>query len=263
MSNTPVSPHQQSNRVSTPSKIGATSCMKCGGAGGSQHWPGYTCWRCSGNGMDPTYRAWILPASWSVEQCIEWDEKRLAKNARASERARARKQAALDLAVTEFMAEQDAVVAEKLQVIMDLPIEDRHEIANDIIWKLRRYASISAAQIELVFKVQAEHDERLAQEENDERPELAEGRYVVEGLVISTKAKDSQYGTQYKMLVELADGNRVFGTIPRSLDDQVWATRSEVTVQFTAAVQVSKDDEHFGFFSRPTKATVIETQETT
>jgi hypothetical protein len=28
-------------------------CIRCGGAGGSTHWPGYTCYRCNGEGKDP------------------------------------------------------------------------------------------------------------------------------------------------------------------------------------------------------------------
>lgn len=30
-------------------------CPRCGGAGGSAHWPGYTCFECGGNGVDPKF----------------------------------------------------------------------------------------------------------------------------------------------------------------------------------------------------------------
>lgn len=35
-------------------KSSETPCTRCGGAGGWKHWPGYTCYRCNGTGVDPT-----------------------------------------------------------------------------------------------------------------------------------------------------------------------------------------------------------------
>jgi len=265
MSNTdtaPVSPHPQSSQVDKPSKAGAEPCYRCGGSGIFSQFHG-TCYRCGGRGIDPTYRSWILPASWTVEQCIEWDEKRLARNAAATDRRHEREVEKRDAALVEFLAEQDEDIAAQIQAIIDLPYEDKHEIANDIGHKLRRYGSISVGQVELMIKVQAEFDQRREDKANAPAvPPLVEGRRVIEGLVISTKTKDSQYGTQYKMLVEEDDGNRVFGTIPRSIDDVVWDTNRTVRVSFTAAVTVSKDDENFGFYNRPTKATATPLEET-
>ncbi len=137
-----------------------------------------------------------------------------------------------------------------------------HGIVHDIRSKLVQYGSLSQGQVDLVFKIageQAEYTDRKAVREAElaNTPALTEGRYEITGKVISVKAQDSDYGTQYKQLVELPDGNRVWGTIPSSILDEVWnSPKGTSTVTFTAAVERSKDDEHFGFYKRPTKPTV-------
>lgn len=256
---TTTSAWDRSRQVTKPSKVGATACGRCGGAGGFRGWPGFTCFRCNGNGIDPTWRSWIFPIDWTDSQCAEWDDKRLAKNARAKDRRNKREQAAREAAVAEFLAEQTPEDRAGLQAIIDAPWDERHGIADDIIRKLKQFGSISRGQIDLALKVQAERAEAIEAAANaPEIPELIEGRREITGLVLSTKTKESQFGTQFKMLVEEDDGNRVFGTIPRSIDDVVWDTNRTVRVSFTAEVTVSGDDEHFGWFRRPTKATAVE-----
>lgn len=146
--------------------------------------------------------------------------------------------------------------------------ETDHYIVQDIRGKLFQYGSISERQEALVLKIAREEAERAvlraeAAEKLANAPVLPEGRYEIEGVVISTKSKPgfAYNQTVYKMLVELADGNRVWGTIPRAIEDDVWGTSRTVTVKFTAAVQRSDDDEHFGFFSRPTKPEVVARKE--
>ena len=142
-----------------------------------------------------------------------------------------------------------------------------HYITESISNQLKNKGSISEKQIALVLKI--EQDEiafavKVAAREAElaDAPALEEGRYTITGLVISTKYKETEFGTQYKQLVELDNGNRVYGTIPRAIDGDVWDTRSEVRVQFDAKVERSTDDEHFGFYSRPTKASATPVKET-
>jgi hypothetical protein len=256
----------RSTQVTKPSKVGPEQCNRCGGAGGFKGWPGYTCFRCGGNGIDPTWRSWVFPVNWTDSQCAEFDDKRIAKNARSKDRRNAREKAAREAATADFLEALTPEDRAGLQTIFDLPYEDRHEIANDIVRKLKQYGSISQAQVDLALKVQAELAEAIvAKADEPELPELVEGRREITGLVISTKAKESQFGTQFKMLVEEDDGNRVYGTIPSSIDGVVWDTRRTVRVTFTAEVTVSGDDDHFGWYRRPTKATAeeIETGEET
>jgi len=81
------------------------------------------------------------------------------------------------------------------------------------------------------------------------------GRVEVTGTVLSTKWVDNKYGCTLKMLVEDRRGFKVFGSVPSALDN----VRGR-SVSFTAALEPSKDDEKFGFFKRPTKATFIDTE---
>ena len=81
---------------------------------------------------------------------------------------------------------------------------------------------------------------------------VPEGRIEVEGTVLVVKWQDSDYGGSYKMLVE-GTGWKVWGTVPSTLD-----LHGGDRVTFTATVEASKDDPAFGFFKRPTKASILE-----
>jgi len=68
------------------------------------------------------------------------------------------------------------------------------------------------------------------------------------------------------MLDKETDGNKVWGTVPEAafLNDPESGSTLPLDalkgreVEFTAAVERSRDDEHFGFYKRPTKVTVKE-----
>ena len=53
------------------------------------------------------------------------------------------------------------------------------------------------------------------------------------------------------MLLKEESGNKLWGSVPSALIDQVEAG---VKVSLTATVEKSRDDDHFGFFKRPSKA---------
>jgi len=99
-------------------------------------------------------------------------------------------------------------------------------------------------------------------------PGLTEGRQDLTGVIQSVKEQESDYGWTLKMVVELEDGNRVWGTVPAAVeelanglvpqdtDHQDWDdARRQVLVggqiTFTATVVPSNDDIHFGFTKRP------------
>ena len=63
----------------------------------------------------------------------------------------------------------------------------------------------------------------------------------------------SFYGMTQKMGVKLADGNKVYGTVPNNISHVERGNK----VKFVAKVERSEKDEHFGFFSRPAKAQII------
>lgn len=81
---------------------------------------------------------------------------------------------------------------------------------------------------------------------------VVEGRVEITGMVKTTKWVDNAYGGSQKMMVLDDRGFRVWGTVPRSLE----ISRGD-RVTFTATVTASQDDETFGFFSRPAKASMM------
>jgi len=109
-----------------------------------------------------------------------------------------------------------------------------------------------------IYKLQRLAQEKTEQElaERDaahaEGEDVPEGRLVITGTLLAMKWQESQYGRTLKMLVQDDRGFRVWGTVPSSLD----ANRND-RIQFTAAVTQSDRDSKFGFFKRPSKATVL------
>lgn len=129
------------------------------------------------------------------------------------------------------------------------------QFIDDLKSKLIRYGSLSDKQVACITRnIQRDADRAAARAVTPDQPALVvpDGRVAIEGKVISTKLVETGFGTQYKMLVELADGNRIFGTVPKGIDPA-----KGDTVGFTARIEASRDDDHFGFFSRPTNPTII------
>ena len=95
------------------------------------------------------------------------------------------------------------------------------------------------------------------------------GKQTVRGTIVSTKAKDGDYGTTYRMTVKVETGEGVYlvnGTIPAAIFDACEDALTNVDgwlvalrgcdVEFNATLERS-DSEHFAFAKRPTKATIL------
>lgn len=115
-----------------------------------------------------------------------------------------------------------------------------------------RYGSLTERQEAALVRSLAQRAERQAQREVAPTSPMPEGRVEVTGTVLSTKYQESQFGGCYKMLVQSDAGWKVWGTIPTSLGYNCKGLR----VTFTATVE--SKEAAFGFFSRPSKASVIE-----
>lgn len=141
--------------------------------------------------------------------------------------------------------------------------------------KLHRYGNLSDKQVAAVAKIKARNDEWLAQRAaktaamEDVAP-LIEGKRSIEGEIVSTKIVSNDYGSTLKMLVKLDDGTKVFGSVPVSIEELTYSSIAAdgmtvidgldlvgQRVAFNATVERSRDDQHFGFFKRPTKARVL------
>lgn len=128
-----------------------------------------------------------------------------------------------------------------------------------------RDGSLSAKQLEFAERCrvgiieEAEEAQRRA-ERDAALPDAApviEGRIEITGQVLGTKYQESNYGSTLKMLLIDDRGFKLWGTVPRAIDD----VESGDRVSFTALVERSDDDECFGFYTRPTKATIEEVAE--
>lgn len=94
------------------------------------------------------------------------------------------------------------------------------------------------------------------------------GRTEVEGVVISVKWVENEFGGSLKMLVEAEPGFRVWATVPKDLlmipvvkENGRWEEWREVNVgervAFVVTLEQSKDDSSFAFGKRPSKARVL------
>jgi hypothetical protein len=100
----------------------------------------------------------------------------------------------------------------------------------------------------------AEWDAKRAEESAAAAPLPFNGvRARIEGVVQSIKETFNNYGPVTKVLVQHADGWKVYGNLPSSL---AGAQKGD-TIAFEAAIAVSEKDAKFGFFSRPTKGQII------
>ena len=127
------------------------------------------------------------------------------------------------------------------------------KIAKDIVEKLGRFGSISEKQAELLYKLKSDYEARLAQSKG----KWPEKREVVEGVVKSVKESyDYNNKKCFKMLVELDNGLRVYGSVPSEwAGSNVCGDYCDIhvgdRVGFKATFEPSKDDPMFGFFKRP------------
>lgn len=129
-------------------------------------------------------------------------------------------------------------------------LETDHYIVQDIA---RRFhgsnPTLSEKQVALVFKLQREAAERAVEraEQEAKATPVVEGKgVVVTGKVLTTKWQQGYYDSVLKMLVLDDRGFKVWGTVPSALE-----VERQDRVSFTANIEVSDDDETFGFFKRP------------
>ena len=135
----------------------------------------------------------------------------------------------------------------------------------DIVGKLIKWGSISEKQMaflgKLVDQIKREPEiaaARAAEAAAAKPVPVSDKRVLVSGKVLTIRQpSDSAWGyaTPAKMLVQHADGWKLWGTVPSNLFCDL---KRGDEVEFSAKVTVSDNDPKFGFFSRPTKARLIE-----
>jgi len=140
------------------------------------------------------------------------------------------------------------------------------DFAHSLVMQVLKGKTLSDRQLAGAFKAalfaiaKADRDAaRLAEKAEQEaakRP-VVTGKITIVGTILTTKWVDGY--TTYsaptlKMLVLDDRGFKVWGTVPSKLNCEEY---EGARVQFNANVERSDDDECFGFFKRPSKATVV------
>jgi hypothetical protein len=134
--------------------------------------------------------------------------------------------------------------------------ELKNSFVCDVVSRFWANGSISKNQAAAIVKSAAREDEFAANKAIEDAKPKADfpssgERVKIIGTIVSFKDVETMYGLTVKMLVRGDCGNKFWGTVPSGLDAQ----RGD-RIEFFAKCEVSKNDAHFGFFSRPTKASV-------
>lgn len=254
---TPDELHRLAKRKALSSLDGApqfdsftTDCERCGGAGGWRGWPGYTCFRCGGERVDPT--AYVLKviseptADWKaaaqdvLDRYFKTVDKREADRRAEAAAAQAEQDRAWAAIVD---ANSEIAEAEEMVASGNAP-----QIVESILSTCKRNLTVSDKQRNALIKIMASEKQKA------ERPVLTDGRQTVTGTVRKVREQYGQYGTQWKCTVVLDNGNVLYGTHGSKFPAEGGRVR------FDATIELSKDDEHFGFYKRPTKV-VVEQEE--
>lgn len=171
---------------------------------------------------------------------------RLTRKAKKAEERADRTAASLE-AAAKFLDDNDGL-AEAL--------EADNLILLDMNNSLSRWGKLSVKQVAFAFKLAKEAAERAEELANAPEETLpVTGRYDIEAVVINTKWVDNDYGGGTKVLLQVEDKYdyyRLWGTLASPISDAVKGDR----VRFSA--NVTGKEEGFGFFSRPTKAVILE-----
>lgn len=219
------------------------SCGKCGGHGRISEYAnveGGRCFECQGQG---SWQVTVGTLRRRHRDLINRQNRALLAQARQDQEV-SEKLDAFELA-NPGVADQVATMADAGNVFAD-----------SLDSALRRYGSLTERQV-TAFQDMVARDAQAKAERAAATPVPA-GRQVVTGRVISVKWADNHYaynGTgSWKMTVQDERGFRVFGTVPAALGgDSV----KGAMVTFTGTLEQSQDDNLFGFFKRPTKASLV------
>lgn len=177
-----------------------------------------------------------------------------------------------EIAKVERRAKRIMVHEKMRETLKDTPglgkaLKVDHYITQDIRASFIQWGTLTKKQIEVVFKIEREKQERASEVWVEAQVDET-ARQTVEGEIISTKHEDTIYGPSVKMLVKIEhEGGywKTWGTLPQSLwyekDEQGIETFTDPKgkrIRFTAKLKRSDRDQSFSFFSRPTKASYID-----
>lgn len=126
-----------------------------------------------------------------------------------------------------------------------------------------KWGSLTDGQTAALQRIYDERTQRNTDREAQRAAEAATaqpwtaGRQVVEGVILSTKSIENDFGGAFKMLVKREDGSKLWVSVPSSIIGQGGGQYRGLWVQMTVTVQPKQGEETFAFGSRPAKARVI------
>lgn len=198
-----------------------------------------------------------------------------AAKAKATREAHARNETAL--AAIEWLTDADPTLVELTYAGNGGTVDGNYFLA-DLARSLFRYGKLTEGQERAAVKSigrdveranRADQRRREAEARKAAGTQAPEGRVAVDGLIQRTWTQESDYGTQFKMRVVDDRGFVVISTIPAKVLDAFGAehpTKNHYAmtellagrrVQFTAALERTKDDETAAWAKRPTKAILV------
>ncbi|AYN58504.1 ssDNA binding protein [Arthrobacter phage Liebe] len=215
-----------------------------------------TCGKCAGTGVVNWGNVTFVAQGREDRHCFDCNgtgkTSRLVSSARATARRDAKAATLAAAADADAAADRVEWAARGYGDLLDAVDEALRGLRDGD--PLRRQALAARERINLYAATEA--DAQAAQDVLDAvaareaaKVPVVEGRYEIQGEVLTVKVQDGAYGSSLKMLVAV-DGYKVWGTVPNDL----YGVERGDKVAFTATVAKSDDDEAFGFYSRPTKA---------
>lgn len=207
-------------------------CRRCGGKGGHDMWPGYTCYECGGQcRVLYSHAEWIFPTAWTDEQVAEFLAGKEAARAARAEAKRlkmvADAQAARDAQSPEF-----AAVWARWQA-GEFAGKREYGFVDSMLSRTLVLEPITTAQAEAVVKAVADAETRLAAKAASRWVGEVGAKVTVAGTVVFTKVVESAYGSSVLVVVD-ADGDKVttFATAA-----WVWDAAKGDTVTLTGTVK--------------------------
>lgn len=106
-------------------------------------------------------------------------------------------------------------------------------------------------------KAAAEEKARIAAEQKAKKGTAPTGRQTINARLIKLDLIEGFYGSTWKMFMVTENGSTVWGTCPNN----IYSNDIGKTIEFTATFEHAEGDSTHAFFKRPTKATVLVTEE--
>jgi|ERR1043166_646412 hypothetical protein len=130
----------------------------------------------------------------------------------------------------------------------------------------RDWCNLTPKQVEVAKRIMGENQGRIQEraiQENERRSNAAPwvaGRQTIEGVIVSVKRVENDFGGADKALYKLDDGRLLWATIPSVLGGTLDEMKGK-RVRMAVTVAPKESDLTFAFGSRPAKAEIIETPE--